>query len=296
MRFEQIQERLEGWGVAALFLISAAVPHPAEAQELRGVVLDDRSGEPVSEVRLELLNVTGDLAHSRITDAEGAFRFSGIVPGHYRLVGQRLGYRETVSGFIALEEGETVELEFRMAVEAIVLDPLTVTASPRPWYEHVKAPALWEYYERSEHLKTLGRGRFLGQEELRSLSGMPVSLAIATVPGMQAVQSEDGPGRFHVLGRRGCDVLFFLNGMQVRLRSPVQPDDTTSEAFVPGPASLDWFLDDFVSLHDVEAMEIYRGSSELPGEFHGFQGGANCGAVVVWTKRGVDPVREGGEG
>jgi hypothetical protein len=202
-----------------------------------------------------------------------------------------LGYRETVSGFVDLDEGEVVELEFHIAVEAILLDPITVVASPRPWYEHVKAPALWDYYERSEYLKTIGRGRFLGPEELRNLSGMPVTLAVSTVPGMQAVTSEHSGSRFHLLGRRGCDALFFLNGMPVPLRPPPTRADTADVDFVPGPEPLDWFIDDFVNLSEVEAIEVYRGASELPGEFHGTRGNADCGAVVVWTKRNVEPIR-----
>ena len=39
-------------------------------------------------------------------------------------------------------------------------------------------------------------------------------------------------------------------------------------------------------------VEVYRGASELPGEFHGMHSGGNCGAVVVWTKRTVDVRRE----
>ena len=259
-------------------------------------MLDEGSGQPIPGVYVELIGIDGRASFSRLADDEGFFLFQDLPPGHYRLRGERLGYQETVSGFLGIEVGDQVELELRMAVEAIVLDPLTVTASPRPWYEHLKAPALWEYYERSEYLGAMGLGRFLGPEELRPLSGMPVALAIGTVPGMQAVSSENSPSRFHVLGRRGCDALFFLNGMPIRLRAPGSRADTADVDFVPGPDLLDWFIDDFVSLSDVEAIEVYRGPSELPGEFHGFSGGANCGAVVVWTRRSVDVIRESPEG
>ena len=92
----------------------------------------------------------------------------------------------------------------------------------------------------------------------------------------------------------GCDALFFLYGMQVRLTPPrISTRDTANDDDIaPGPEALDYFIDDFVSLHEVEAIEVYRGASELPGEFHGFRGGGSCGAVVVWTKRGVEGIRD----
>lgn len=281
---------------AILFAVASTALAPSAAplsgQTLRGRVLDEASDRPIPGVYLELVDANGNAVLSRLTDENGAFEFRTDEAGYYRLTGTHLGYRETVSGFVNLRAGEEVELEFRMAVEAIPLEPITVTASPRPWYEHLKAPALWEYYERSEYLGPLGRGRFLGPEEVRNLQGMPVTMAVATIPGMQAVASENSGARFHLLGRRGCDALFFLNGMQVRLRPPPTRADTADVDFVPGPAGLEWFLDDFVTMNDVEAIEVYRGPSELPGEFHGHSGNANCGAVVVWTKRNVD---RGGE-
>jgi hypothetical protein len=254
-------------------------------------VLDEATELPIPGVYLELIGFDGEAVRSRIADDEARFLFTNLAPGYYRLRGERLGYQETVSGFVDLDEGETVELEFRMAVEAIVMEPITVVASPRPWYEHMKAPALWDYYERSEYLKSIGQGRFLGPEELRNMSGMSVTMAVGTIPGMQAVTSEHSGSRFHLLGRRGCDALFFLNGMQVKLRPPPIRADTADVDFVPGPAPLEWFIDDFVHLSDVEAIEVYRGPAELPGEFHGFGGNANCGAVVVWTRRNVDQIR-----
>jgi hypothetical protein len=35
---------------------------------------------------------------------------------------------------------------------------------------------------------------------------------------------------------------------------------------------------------EIDAVEVYRGAAEVPGEFSG--GDARCGVVVVWTRRG----------
>jgi hypothetical protein len=44
-------------------------------------------------------------------------------------------------------------------------------------------------------------------------------------------------------------------------------------------------IDDFVSILEVEAVEVYRRVSEIPGEFFDEQG-ARCGVIAVWTRRG----------
>ncbi|MEK9501060.1 TonB-dependent receptor [Gemmatimonadota bacterium DH-20] len=255
------------WVALALITLGAA-PVGASAQVILGRVLDDESGLGVPDVEVMLLDDRAQpVGERRLSGANGGFVFS-VDPGHYQFSAFRIGYGPGTSPFVEVQRGDSVEVEFRIAQEAIVLDPLTVTASARPWYEHMKPPALWEYYERSEHMTSLGLGRFLDRDDLRPLQGMPVSIAIGNVPGMQAVAAGTG-ARFQVLGRLDCPALFFLNGQQVRIGS-------------------DWFIDDFVSMAEVEAIEVYTGASELPGEFHGMSGGGNCGAVVVWTKRTID--------
>lgn len=43
-------------------------------------------------------------------------------------------------------------------------------------------------------------------------------------------------------------------------------------------------LNEFSAL-DLQAIEVYRSAAEVPGEFGGI--GSRCGALVMWTKRGI---------
>ena len=41
---------------------------------------------------------------------------------------------------------------------------------------------------------------------------------------------------------------------------------------------------DDVGVHDVEAVEVYRGPSGLPPEFNDRFGHPACGSIVIWTR------------
>jgi hypothetical protein len=57
----------------------------------------------------------------------------------------------------------------------------------------------------------------------------------------------------------------------------------TPPVFLDGiPVMSDGDLDALVLLRDVEAVEVYRGSAELPLQYGGSNGA--CGAIVIWTK------------
>ncbi|MEK9504366.1 carboxypeptidase-like regulatory domain-containing protein [Gaopeijia maritima] len=147
------------WVALALITLGAA-PVGASAQVILGRVLDDESGLGVPDVEVMLLDDRAQpVGERRLSGANGGFVFS-VDPGHYQFSAFRIGYGPGTSPFVEVQRGDSVEVEFRIAQEAIVLDPLTVTASARPWYEHMKPPALWEYYERSEHMTSLVWGVF----------------------------------------------------------------------------------------------------------------------------------------
>jgi hypothetical protein len=47
----------------------------------------------------------------------------------------------------------------------------------------------------------------------------------------------------------------------------------------------------FISVNDIEAIEVYRSAAGIPIQFGGASG--QCGAVVLWTKRAPE-ARPGG--
>jgi hypothetical protein len=88
-----------------------------------------------------------------------------------------------------------------------------------------------------------------GSDLLRSVPGLSVSRSIM---GRSTVQL--------TRGNLDCEPLFYLDGQ-------------------PRPSL---HIDD-LNPHDVIAIEVYRGASEVPAEL-AYRGG--CGLIIIWTRGG----------
>ena len=72
-----------------------------------------------------------------------------------------------------------------------------------------------------------------------------------------------------VMGVSACHVGWFIDGHRMDLPGRLDP-------ITDGLGSM--------SLDQIEAVEIFRGLSEMPSEFA--EPDLRCGAVAIWTKRG----------
>ena len=270
--------------------LSSLLPSRAHSQVIQGRVIDP-DGATISGALISLRTEAGAVAARVASGEEGRFHVDRVGAGTYSVVVERLGYQTTLS-FLFLQEGDSIEVDLHMEVEAIPLEPITVTASPRPVWEHLQPPALWEFWERKDWNEKLGLGHFYTHEDLKPLSGTPVALAITTLaPFLYPVANSERKNAFHIQGRIGCPPLIFLDGRPLPEEGGGRPQ--TGSRFDQPMVRLERenrvgaLIDDWISLGQVAAVEVYRGASDVPGEFR--LPGAMCGAVVVWSLRG--PVR-----
>ncbi len=137
-----VPSRLHGtWRRAALILAALALcPAIGLAQEatLSGVVSDSTSGQPLDGVRIELRR-DGTLSASAISDATGRFSLS-VPAGTYDVTVKRLDYRAQSLRAVTLSAGEERSLEVRLTPQAIVFNPVVVSAS-RAEEKALEAPA-----------------------------------------------------------------------------------------------------------------------------------------------------------
>jgi hypothetical protein len=204
---------------------------------------------------MTLLDEAGEKLAGTLTDSTGLFGLSSTRGGAHLLKAERVGYRTATTPAMELGAADTLRVEFRLSVQAVLLSPMVVTVQPRRL-----TGALRDFYQRAERRAW---GSFITREEIdRRHPGHTTDLLL-TSPGVQVVPTRFG--RNTVLLRGGCPARVYLDGIGVRLHG-------TS-------------IDDLVRPQELEGIEVYRNEAEVPGQYGGLSNGG-CGAVLLWTRRG----------
>lgn len=127
------KRRMRRSGRAALGAALVAVlvgPAAADAQVIRGRLIDDETSRGIDNGTMSLM--LGERVIDRIlSDSTGAFLLEAPEAGMYGVTAQRVGYRETRSALMDLGVGDTLTVEYRLLPDAILLEPMLVTATSR---------------------------------------------------------------------------------------------------------------------------------------------------------------------
>jgi hypothetical protein len=130
-----------------------------------------------------------------VTDTAGLFRIRLAHPlqsGLFVLRVEMLGYRRLDAVPLRVVDRDELTVRLTLAVDAIPLEPLRVTARGR----YTRGP-LDEYYDRAERVRRFGGGVIIDYEQLRRRRGVSV----------QHVISERAPFR-------SCPPSYFIDGMR----------------------------------------------------------------------------------
>ncbi len=116
---------------AALALLGAA---PAAAQtpvhqRVIGEIVDRATLTPIQGAFVQLVDSTGKVQAAVLSDPAGRFLLEAPLPGRYTLRAERIGYANAVSHTLVVSAGQTLPFRFAVAVRAISLEGLKVTAS-----------------------------------------------------------------------------------------------------------------------------------------------------------------------
>ncbi len=133
-----MRTNLGNWALLLLAAVAASAQVPEAASgTISGVVLNRASGTPVRQV-LVTLSTVGDKPLDAVTytDANGAFLFTYVPPGRYRLSANRRGYRpawygsnttKRPPGILPLKPGEARHIPLRIeplaSISGRVFDP-----------------------------------------------------------------------------------------------------------------------------------------------------------------------------
>lgn len=108
----------------------AWVAAPAQAQQIRGRVVDDATRQPLADVAVALLAPSGDVVTTALSGDDGFFTLRAPAAGRYRVRAQRLGYRAAEQEVNVAAANLTMPA-LVLVSDAIPLDSVEVTARSR---------------------------------------------------------------------------------------------------------------------------------------------------------------------
>ncbi len=230
--------------IGAFLAILNAVP--SAAQSIHGWVVEDGDSVGVQGVELVLLDLSGASILLIQSDSLGEFRFAAPEEGSFRIAASRLGYA-SVEVDVDVGEKEMVEVEIRMAAEAIPLEPIVVVGR-----REIRRGTLDEFYDRMGRNRERGVGWFFTREEIEAKENTRLPFLLHSAPGVFLAGSGEGVQ----MRERGefCSPVVYVDGFETNYRE--------------------------LQLMDLEGIEVYQGRWEnVDGYFP-----SDCGVIFLWRR------------
>lgn len=227
-------------------------PPAGPGTRVLGRVVEMESGRPLEGAEVSL----GGMSDSRITDSNGRFEFASAPPGWRRVSVTTLG-RAPLSDSVEVAATQTLEMEIRLAIRPVEVDPMVVIATPRNAYLEDMG-----YYHRRDQGYS---GQFVNREAIVERDARTLGDILAVVPGVRVQYGGAG-------------------GFEVRLRRAIQISQSGGVGCVPAvylddvPVDVGWLQN--IPPDRVEGMEVFTGAN-APLRYND-----PCGVILVWTRRG----------
>lgn len=158
--------------LAALLLLVLAVPASSQTGAVSGRVTDLETGQPVAGANVEVLGAGAGAAGGQLTGNDGQFRLS-LPPGTYSIVVSLIGYQPGRYDGVQVASGGTTSLNVALRSQALLLNPVVVTASRRE-EKALDAPA---------------SVTLVGTEQIRARAATTVVDHVRSVPGVDVAQT-----------------------------------------------------------------------------------------------------------
>lgn len=253
-------------GVLLAVVCFGAWTAPLAAQTLRGRILDSETGAPVMLAYVGLVEEGENMVVAGLADAQGTFSLDAPDPGSYFVYVARSGYETIMDGLFELGEDGVFEVRIGLKPRPIEIDPVTVEATGELNYLESQG-----FYDRA----IASRGTFLIREDIERLTTHRLVDAFRNIPMVQV------DATFSMTSGAGS-----LENPSIKIRRPnrreaCSPTLYVDRHMVATGVNAEIRPDDYINPRDVEAIEIYARSSEVPLEFDEVN---HCGVVLIWTR------------
>lgn len=245
-------------GCGTLLLIAAPPVHAQRGlARIYGTVIDVRTQAPIPDVQIVHL---GD-GRSVTSDSLGLYQFDRLASGLVKFMVRAPRY-PAATFVVALTPGEQMERDVEL--DAVTDAPTGTQALPEV---KVNAPpSMGPRFADFEHRRLTGRGQYMTGDEIGKTGASRLQDVVRTFRG---VHVDCGGGS-------GCYIQ--MTRAPMRCLPEYVVDERVDNEF--GPA---------VPAPDIQALEVYTGPADVPGEFAGRNAG--CGLIVIWTKSGPPRAR-----
>jgi hypothetical protein len=242
---------------------------------VKGSIRIDSTSRGVVGAQVAIEGVAG---RTTTSNGSGDFLLGGIEPGRVVIVFRAIGFRPLRAEAV-FSGRDTLELDVRMSPLVQQLAALEVLAT-RP-------PVVSGKMDEFERRKRAGFGRFFSRRELAELENGSMVNALRLAAGLRMiVLTNDCGAGFALAGGRQTTAV-----MTPRMwcGGGPPPEACYVDIYVDGANLWRWGdgpplnIEQF-SVRDYQAIEVYRGRSELPIEL--LRGEPACGALVLWTRTG----------
>ncbi|HEY4216185.1 MAG TPA: carboxypeptidase regulatory-like domain-containing protein [Gemmatimonadaceae bacterium] len=255
---------------------SPATPPLDHSSSVTGRVLD--GNVPIVNADVVLSSMMEDTTSVNThTDSSGAFSLRRIAPGVYRLSARRVGYEQSAVAIIVSANANIID-PIQLHRSAQLLDRVVVTDPTGKPARYGSLSRMDEFYERRAH----GVGHFFTRESLDSAGPSSLDAILRRVAG---VHVSTGPNFLNVqFAQCRAALLPQQRGGSGATHFAASTDTAGSFALVVdgvmiSHAEIPEMLASF-NLSQIEAIEVYRGPSELPMEVMGNA----CAAIYIWSR------------
>lgn len=178
-KFNEILKVLKKYFVY-IFFISILIHSLSTAQEkgnIKGMVIDKQSGEPIVGANVLIENTTIGAA----TDLEGKFKIQNVEIGKYKIIVSYISYAKLTIKDVEVTAGKDTELKIALTPEAISLDEIVVVDKLDQSYENALL---------NQKKKSISISDGISSEQIKKSNDVTSSDALKRIPGVTLLDNK----------------------------------------------------------------------------------------------------------